>query len=471
MVSTAMEIAVVDTSGDRTRENGMTVADSTTRSHPPGLRAAVAAVLGAVLLVALAPAAAARPAERPAAAGCHTVHYSLNGLHIDDSYETDPDDDTAGDDAAPTHGVDRPAADAALAGMTDTGHATSALAAVRDNGRLVWRNAGGVADLDTRAPADPGGRFRIGGATETFVATVLLQLVGEGGLGLDDRLECLLPGVVPNSTRITVRNLLDHTSGVADYAQDPAFAFHEPDWLTTRRYTSYRLRDLVDIANRYPPAFAPGQDWKPSGTDDVLVAMIIEKLTGHPWTDEVTRRIIRPLRLTGTSAPGDFPLVPGPHAHGYVELATGPVDVTVLNPSMAGPSGGLVSTTADLTTFLRALLGGRLLHPAELAAMRQTTAHGEGRTYGLGLQRVDTPCGPFWGHTGDIPGYRTTMLSSPDGQRQVAAATSPYDVPDATPGPTPDATAARAAMDRVTVTALCGAQPAAAVPDLGRTAP
>ncbi|KDN82169.1 serine hydrolase domain-containing protein [Kitasatospora cheerisanensis] len=346
--------------------------------------------------------------------------------------------------------------------MTDPGYSTSALGAVRVDGRPVWSNATGVADLASGRPADPRGAFRIGSATKTFVATTLLQLVGEHRLGLDDRLETLLPGAVPNSGTITVRQLLDHTSGVADYTQDPAFAFDDT-WLTGGRYTSYRLRDLVDLANKYPPAFAPGQDWQYSNTNYILAGMIIEKLTGHSWNDEVTRRIIRPLRLTGTRMPGDFPFIPGPHAHGYLKSAAGPVDVTVLNPSMAGSAGGGISTAADLTAFLDALLGGRLLRPAELAAMKQTSTHGEGRTYGLGLQRLDLPCGEFWGHAGGIPGYSTMMLASPDGRREFAANTTFYDAPDEN--------AANAAWHRVTATALCGAPAAAAGPALARTTP
>ncbi|MET8546334.1 serine hydrolase domain-containing protein, partial [Kitasatospora sp. NPDC004799] len=354
------------------------------------------------------------------------------------------------------------AADAALAGMTGPGYSTSALGAVREDGRLVWRNATGVAELATGEPADPRGSFRIGSTTKIFVATTLLQLVGEHRLDLDDRLECLLPGIVPNSTAITVRQLLNHTSGVADYTQDQAFDFRRPQWLAGGRFTHYGLRDLVDIAERYPPAFPPGQDWQYSNTNYILVGMIIEKLTGRSWNEEVTRRIIRPLGLTGTRMPGDSPFLPGPYAHGYYKAATGPVDVTLFNPSMAGPSGAGVSTTADLTAFLHALLGGRLLRPAELAAMQQTTEHGEGRTYGLGLQRLDTACGSFWGHAGGIPGYSTMLLGAADGRREFAGNATVYDAPDEP---------ANAAWFKVITTALCGAQPGAAGTDLARTAP
>ncbi|GGU88949.1 serine hydrolase domain-containing protein [Kitasatospora aureofaciens] len=413
------------------------------RFRRPVLRAAVTIAAGAGLLATLAPAAVAQAADRSPASGCH------GALHLTAADRADRTDSAEGR-------AGWAAADSALAGLTGPGYATSALGAVREDGRLLWRNASGVAALGGGRPADPDGRFRIGSATKTFVATTLLQLVGDRRLDLDDRLECLLPGVVPNSTAITVRQLLDHTSGVANYTQDPAFEPNDPDWLTDRRFQPYSLQDLVDIANRYPPAFPPGQDWAYSNTNFVLIGMIIEKLTGHSWQEEVTRRIIRPLHLTGTTMPGNSPFVPGPHAHGYLRTATGPVDVTLLDPSMAGSAGAGISTTADLTTFIAALLGGRLLPPAQLAEMQRTSRIGGGRNYGLGLQRVDTPCGTFWGHAGGIPGYSTLMLGSADGRRQFAASITVYDVRDGT--------AANAAWDKLTGIALCGPQAPALAP-------
>ncbi|MER6301691.1 serine hydrolase domain-containing protein [Kitasatospora sp. NPDC001539] len=425
----------------------MTATDRTARHRRPALLAVLVTAVVAVLLALLAPAAVAAPAGRSPASGCHGT------VHLTAADRGDRTDSAAGR-------ADWAAADAALAGLTGPGHGygTSALAAVREDGRLLWRDATGVADLATGLPADPEGRFRIGGATEAFVATTLLQLVGERRLDLDDRLECLLPGVVPNSTRITVRQLLDHTSGVADYRKDPAFDPSGQDWLTTRRFEPYSLQDLVDIADRYPPAFPPGQDQRDSATDDVLTGMVIEKLTGRSWQEEVTRRIIRPLHLTGTSMPGDSPFVPGSHAHGYLRTDASPVDVTLLDPSEAGPSGGGISTTADLTTFIGALLDGRLLHPAQLAEMQRTTRLGDGPDRGLGLLRVDTPCGTYWGAAGGVPGYRTLVLGSADGRRQFATAVTAYDVTDAA------AHATDAAWDRLTTAALCGAGAPAITP-------
>lgn len=394
----------------------MTTDPTTPTRRRPLVRAAVAAAVGAGLLAALAPAASAQTVAR---------------LSV-----------TADQRA------DHAALDVALAGLTTKRYTTAALGAVREHGRLAWRNATGVADLGTSAPADPAGRFRIGSATKTFVATTLLQLVGEGRLGLDDTVESLLPGEVPNGANITVRQLMNHTSGLPNYTRDPAFDFSDQDWLTTRRYHSYGLQDLLDLAWKYPPTFPPGTDWAYSNTNYVVVGMIIEELTGNSWNDEVERRVIRPLGLTGTSMPGDSPHIHGPHAHGYLATPTGPADVTDLDPSMAGPSGAGISTTADLTKFLAALLDGRLLRPAELAAMQQTTARGGGHDYGLGLQRMDTPCGTFWGHSGGIPGYNTMMLGSADGGRQFATSLTPYELTDQA--------GATAALNALIATGTCG---------------
>ncbi|MGW2250545.1 serine hydrolase domain-containing protein [Kitasatospora sp. NPDC001660] len=394
----------------------MTTDPTTPTRRRPLLRAAVAAVVGAGLIAALAPAASAQPADRSTAVVASTA--------------------------------DHAALDAALAGLTAKRYTTSALGAVREHGRLAWRNATGVADLDSNAPADPGGRFRIGSVTKTFVATVLLQLVGEGRLSLDDTVESLLPGEVPNGANITVRQLMNHTSGLPNYTRDRAFDVHDQGWLATGRYRSYSLQDLLDIAWKYPPAFPPGTDWQYSNTNYLVVGMIIEDLTGNSWNDEVERRVIRPLGLTGTSMPDDSPFIHGPHAHGYFKMPDGPVDVTDLDPSMAGSAGAGISTTADLTKFIGALLDGRLLPPAELAAMQQTTTHGGGRSYGLALLRMDTPCGTFWGHDGGIPGYNTLMLGSADGKRQFASSVTPYDLTDG-PGAT-------AALNTLIATGTCG---------------
>lgn len=404
------------------------------RWRGPARRSAVVVLAGAGLLATLAPAAGATDAP--------ATPYRVA--------------------AGEARKADGAALDAAVRAMVRKGGASATLARVRENGSTVWKGAAGVADLATGAPADPDGRFRIGSVTKTFVATVVLQLVVEHRLGLDDSVESRLPGAVPNGAGITVRQLLNHTSGIHDFTEDPAFdAGNEAtlrQWLAGGRWTSYRPQQLVDIANKYPPYFAPGQGWHYSNTNYVLVSMIIERLTGRSWAQEVDRRIIRPLGLTGTSMPIDSLFIPGPHAHGYYKLPTGPADVTLLNPSMASAAGAGISTTADLTRFISALLGGQLLGPAELAEMKNTSGPGETVGYGLGLQRMTTPCGEFWGHDGGIPGYNTLMVGEVTGKRQFATSINRYDLSD------------HAAMQRTSndlySTGTCGGRPSAPPPSI-----
>ncbi|MFE2727742.1 serine hydrolase domain-containing protein [Kitasatospora sp. NPDC059327] len=354
--------------------------------------------------------------------------------------------------------TDRAALNAAVRAMVDQGGSSAALGLVGERGRPAWTGAAGTADFATGAPTPADGRFRIGSVTKTFVATVVLQLVAEHRIGLDDPVESRLPGVVPNGRQITVRQLLNHTSGLFNYTEDASFSFEEDpvalrQWLDTGRWRSYAPRELVDLATAHPPYFAPGQGWHYSNTNYLVVGMLIERITGRGWADEVRRRIIRPLGLTGTSMPLDSVSVPGPHAHGYYKLPDGPADVTRLNPSMAGAAGAGISTTTDLTRFISALLGGRLLGPAELAEMKRPSPQSGADAYGLGLQRTSTTCGEYWGHNGGIPGYTTLLYGSPDGRRQFAASVNPYDVSDLP--------AANAAFENLVAAGLCDTRPPA----------
>ncbi|GAA1385973.1 serine hydrolase domain-containing protein [Kitasatospora putterlickiae] len=337
--------------------------------------------------------------------------------------------------AAPPAGRERPATDPAALGqalraVVEQGGSSAVLAEVRQDGRTAWRGTAGVADLTTGAPVPDGARFRIGSVTKTFAATVVLQLVGERRIGLDDPVERHLPGLVPNGAAITVRQLLNHTSGIHNFTDDPRFDTDGEEalqrWLTVGRWTTYRPLDVVRISTARPPYGSPGTGWWYSNTNYVLLGLIVERVTGRTWAEEIERRIIRPLGLRDTSMPGTSTVIPGPHAHGYVERPGGPADVTLQNPSAYGPAGAGISSTRDLTRFNAALLGGRLLRPAELDAMKQQVDTGQGFTYGLGLSRHPSACGEFWGLTGGIAGYGTLVTGSADGRRQVVVSINPY---------------------------------------------
>ncbi|MEV1006562.1 serine hydrolase domain-containing protein [Streptomyces sp. NPDC049881] len=283
----------------------------------------------------------------------------------------------------------------------------------------------GTSVAGTGLPMPRDGRFRIGSATKTFTAVVVLQLVGEGRLSLDDTVERWLPGVVQGNGNdgraVTVRDLLQHTSGIHEVVPDiPSLT--GADGYRAERFRSYTPEEVVGLAMRYPPGFTPGEDWSYSNTNYTLAAMIVEEVTGHSWEREVGDRIIRPLGLRDTSTPGTFPLIPGPHARSYTGFGTDTgtdTDVTVLNASMAVGAGALISTAHDLNRFYTALFSGDLLAPAQLAAMTDTVdAPGLGARYGLGIGEIPLSCGgSYYGHPGELLGYRTWAGATPDGSR------------------------------------------------------
>ncbi|MFD8702784.1 serine hydrolase domain-containing protein [Kitasatospora sp. NPDC059648] len=317
--------------------------------------------------------------------------------------------------------------------------AITALGVTGVQARLVTRDGrtvaatSGVADLTTRRPVPADGHFRIASVTKAFVATVTLQLVGEGRLSLDDPVERWLPGVVSGNGNdgkaITVRQLLQHTSGIHDDYPD----YTSAEDFRRHRYDTFSPEQTVARAMSHRPDFEPDKEWRYSNTGYVLLGMIIERATGHPWHEEVRDRIVRPLGLDHTSWPGASPTLPRPHAHTYQAFrADEPlVDVTEQVGSGVNGEAGLVSTTADLDRFFRALLGGRLLPAAQLAQMQETRAATEydpimpGVTDGLGIFSRPLTCGGvYWGHEGGDAGWITAAGVTADGRRSVTVSLS-----------------------------------------------
>ncbi|GAA3678568.1 serine hydrolase domain-containing protein [Nonomuraea antimicrobica] len=302
------------------------------------------------------------------------------------------------------------------------------LAEVRD-GRTRWFGTAGVADTGTGRERTSRDRFRIGSLSKAFTSTVVLQLDAEGRLDLDDTVESRLPGMVRGGDRITVRQLLNQTSGIFNYSLDEKLVstYVGPGFLE-HRFDRVRREDLVEIAMAHPPVFEPGEGWGYSNTNFVLAGMIIEKVTGHTYAQEVARRIARPLGLTGTYVPGDDETrLRGPHSRHYSKLMLPDPDaevhdVTEMNVSGAWAAGGVVSTAGDLHRFMGALLGGRLLPPAQQRELLTgVSTEGGGwlpdTTYGLGIFWQKLACGvTVWGGGGAINGSWTYAMGSRDGR-------------------------------------------------------
>jgi D-alanyl-D-alanine carboxypeptidase len=289
-----------------------------------------------------------------------------------------------------------------------------------------WVGSAGVRKVGSTAKPPTNGRFRIGSNTKTFVATVVLQLVGEGKVGLDAPVADYLPEYNIDR-RITVRMLLQHTSGLFDYVGAqlpdgtivPGIPLAGQEFVDNRFHT-YRPEELARFSLSKPAVFEPGTDWGYTNINYLLAGLVIEKVAGRPWADELQRRVLRPLGMRDTFAPGTSPEIPGPHAHGYYRYQDAGqykvVDITRQNPSWATSAGELISTTKDLHTFFSALNRGKLLPAPLLAEMRKPHPKG---SYGLGLWVQDggPDCGVVYKGMGGFHGYGTITASTPDGSR------------------------------------------------------
>jgi D-alanyl-D-alanine carboxypeptidase len=317
---------------------------------------------------------------------------------------------------------------------------------VQDGDRSVRLSTAGVSDLKTDAALRPGARFRIGSITKTFVATAVLQLVGEGSLNLDEPVARRLPGLLAEGEQVTVRQLLNHTSGLPEYAADPEL------FAGVVENRIWKPRELVALAEKQPQLlFEPGSAWMYSNTNYIVAGLLVEAVTGRSLARELDRRIFGPLRLRQTSFPATAARLSGYHAHGYISTEVNPtadgepLDVTGYNPSHAWAAGAIVSNAADLSTFYRGLLSGRLLEPRLLREMKRTVAEDPAdpqRTfsYGLGLERISDACGATWGHRGTIHGYQSSASWNERTGRTVVITSTMFPAPAAAEAPLATAT-------------------------------
>ncbi|MGQ4266879.1 serine hydrolase domain-containing protein [Nocardiopsis changdeensis] len=326
-------------------------------------------------------------------------------------------------------GPDRPELRKAVEEVVARGFAGFQLRVHDEQG--AWTGSAGVRELGGTEEPPTDGHFWIGSTTKTFVATLVLLLVADGLIGLDDPVADRLPAFGLDG-RITVRMLLQHTSGLYNYTGEL-----EPDgtmvlgidavgevW-ARNRFRSYRPEELVRFSLERPARFEPGADWSYSNTNYTLAVLLIEEVTGRTYAEEMRRRILDPLGLSGTAVPGDSPDLPAPHAHGYLSYeADGErttVDVTRQNLSLLVGAGDMYSTTRDLHLFFSALLGGGILPEPLLEQMRDPHPK---IGYGLGLfmQDLGPDRGTVLHHNGSPPGgYGALMVASPDGSTTLTA--------------------------------------------------
>lgn len=292
-----------------------------------------------------------------------------------------------------------------------------------DDGEPDVTLSSGTRRAGTRQPIESDDMVRVGSDTKMFVATVVLQLVGEGRIELDAPVDQYLPGVlrypadkVPgdpaevDGRTVTIRQLLQHTGGLPDYGADLGYVLnpiHQVFPPTPQQLIAHSLAS--------GPAFRPGTAWGYSNTGYLLLGLVVETTTGRSLRTEIQKRIAEPLGLEHTFfAERKQRTLPDEHVHGYLTRAV-PVDWTRFEPAVWGAAGALVSSPDDMNTFLSAVLAGELLPPAQLAAMQDDVPYLTGG-YGLGLVRTPLSCGDAWGHAGFLAGYRTASFARPDGR-------------------------------------------------------
>ena len=316
-------------------------------------------------------------------------------------------------------------------GLVEAGY-PAALAAVTDSKGESAGVAVGKGSLETGQAPPMDGEVRIGSNTKTFVAVVVMQLVQEGKVGLDEPIETYLPGLIKgegiDGSKITVRQLLQHTSDLPEYTDTTPGSgdiFQVKDHYIPPR-------DLLGTALGKPAAFEPGTQWKYTNTNYIVLGMLVERVSQRPVGEQIDERIVKKLGLSHTyfPAPGDRS-IKGTHPQGYHLSAEGKLeDITEMDPAWGWAAGAMVSTPSELNTFFQAVFDGRLLTQASIDEMKNGAVDassylGPGTVYGLGLIGRSLSCGgTSWGHGGTIHGYQTDNAVGPDGTAVTVAVTA-----------------------------------------------
>ncbi len=310
-----------------------------------------------------------------------------------------------------------------------------AIAVVRTGGRRLIL-AAGLGDLRTRRRMRATDHMRIASVAKAFSGAVALALVERGVLSLDDTVGELLPGLNPDWSGVTLRQLLNHTSGVPTFTANRAFA----ERITAFPHDPVPPRALIDYVADEDLLFPPGSSYAYSNSDNVLVGLMVEAATGRRYVEQLGARVLSPLQLRSTSLPSGYRM-PRPYLHGYfVEPPLPPVDESeIVAAGYSWASGGIVSTPLDLNRFIRAYAGGALFGGATRDAQLtfvpgSSEPPGPGRnSVGLGIFRYETDCGTLYGHTGNIFGYTQLAAATLDGTRSVVVSVTAQISPETSP--------------------------------------
>jgi len=290
----------------------------------------------------------------------------------------------------------------------------------RGSARTVHR--AGVSDRNRRNPIRSTDHMRMASTSKAFSGAVALALVDQGMLSLDDTIGQRLPTLPAAWAPVTLRQLLDHTSGLPDFTKSTTYL----DTLRRNTRTVFLPHELLlSYVADQPPLFPPGTQFNYSNSDNIVVALMAEQATGRPYDALLASLVSEPLGLNETSLPDGFHL-PAPYLHGYDNLGARPQDLSIVaSASAVWASGGVVSSPLDANAFARGYVGRKLFGQATQAEqLRLVKGHSEptgpgANLAGLGIFRYRTRCGTVYGHTGNFPGYTQFLAATLDGTRSV----------------------------------------------------
>jgi len=296
--------------------------------------------------------------------------------------------------------------------------------AVVQRGQLREVHTFGVANLKTERRMRIDDRMRIASAAKAFSGAAALSLVSKGALSLNDTIKERLPDQPDAWSEVTLRQLLNHTSGLPDFSQSPRFR----DALLANLTKAPPPEKLLSFVKNKKLRFEPGSKYQYSNSDNIAVALMVEEATGRTYEGQLQEQVYGPLGLRKTTLPRGANLGK-PYIHGYDNDPSEqpPEDYSKLVAAgWSWASGGIVSTPADLNDFIRGYVGGELFDFRTRARQRQVVAGGGSEppgpgenSAGLAIFRYETKCGTVWGHTGNIAGYTQFMAASPNGNRSV----------------------------------------------------
>ena len=323
--------------------------------------------------------------------------------------------------AAKPRAADR-ALDRALQRVVSTEDGPPGAIALVHRGGVTKVHRAGVADIENDRPWRPRDHMRLASTSKAFNGAVALSLVQRGRLETDDTIGEILPALPPAWAPITLGQLLQHTSGLPAYTDSPGFqAALRAD--LKRRFTPI---ELVGFVADTPLRFAPGTSYAYSNTDNIVAALMAEAVAGRSYEGLLRSEVFNRLDLNSTTLPSGSAL-PRPYARGYLIEAGDPIEDVSTAVGMSGvwAAGGLQSTPADLLSFMRGYVGGKLFGPAIQREQRRwrpggSEPRGPGvNSAGMALFRYRVPCGTLYGHTGNFFGYTQFAASTPNGRRAV----------------------------------------------------